>query len=161
MIKRNDIYRWRYTENELVGKSYPYHCKSQICICDENKGNNRKYLIDTYWGSGGNESFAESDIGTKIEIEFIANLDDLIECKYEDFKYYKRSDCIDISHSNRPNIGYYLKKDAKKDLETMREHIDTQRKKLERDLEYYQNKLEDLHILDKELTTESYLPTYK
>lgn len=121
-MKDGDIYRWKYKQ-EVIDKYYnPYWCKSQIAIWRKNG----KLLVDTYWHSQDNTIFNEEDINNKLELTFVANINDLERCEKHMFNNYDDKDCVDISHANNSNSGFYIKKGAKPSIKKKKEVLKKQ-----------------------------------
>lgn len=127
-MKKNDIYRWRYNDEQLSKFKHGYNggttywCCSQIGIFDGEK------LIDTYWGAGcfNARKFSEEDVERRLTVQYLGNLDELEEFRGgrdEIFSMYSKEDIVDISHSNMSRGGLYIKKGASKDAKVIRESI--------------------------------------
>lgn len=146
--KEGDVFSWWYKEVDH-NSSTQYWCCSQTGIV-QNDGR----LYDTYWGYGANDgrSFSLTSVGDKIEVKFVANLNDYNPCRKEDQCYYNDEDFLNLSNSN--NSGkYYLRKGAVKSLDKMRKILqrnvkDAERKliKAKQDLEWEKRKLSELTI---------------
>ncbi len=156
-MKHNDIFKWRYNDEILKLKKDGYNggttywCVSCIGIYNAKK----RKLIDTYWNTNNNISFSDNQIKDMLIIKYIGNLDKLKPCNKEDFKYYKNSDCIDISHANMPRDGFYLKKNAKKSLYKMKKYLKNKIKNRKNNIEFEKkmlqydiDKLKNLKISD-------------
>ena len=121
-MKDGDIYRWRYNKktlkqlNDRNNGGTTYWAMSNIGIWDEDAGK----LYDTFWSSG-RTSFSADNVKKQLELTFIANINDLeaVDGRYV-FNNFDDSDCINISHANMPNSGFYIKKGAKPSIEKKR-----------------------------------------
>lgn len=161
-MRDGDIYRWRYNEATLKVMNHgnnggtTYWCCSNIAIWDEEKGR----LVDTYWGNtGDSRGWDKEGIKEKLELEFVANMNDLISVgSRAEFNNYDDSDCIDISHANMSRGGLYIKKTAKPSIEKKRRvllaHIEHENYKIE----IHKRELERLVKDLEELTADSYVP---
>jgi hypothetical protein len=164
--KNGDIVRWSFTGNKLkkLGRtdSEAYWCMSRIAIYKDGR------FVDTYWhgGSSHNRSFTVSEISISpecvnseiYEVSFIANIDDLNECRETEFSYYNESDFVNISHPNSTRTGFYIRKGATKSLEKMRKVILAHAEYYARQEASAKREVERLENDMKTLTTESYLP---
>ena len=132
-MKLNDIYRWRYTESCLKKLNHgsnggtTYWCCSQIVVCKETEAGLRLY--DTYWS---HDPKIIDPTGKNIALEYIGNFDEL-EKFTGDINHYNPNDLVDLNHPNSSRGNLYIKKGAKKCLETIRAHI--QRKIEEKEYE--------------------------
>jgi len=150
--KEGDVFSWWYKEVDY-NSSTQYWCCSQIGIVQENG-----ILYDTYWGYAVNDgrSFSLNSVGEKIEVEFIANLNDYNPCQKEDQCYYNDEDFLNLSNSN--NSGkYYLRKGAVKSLDKMRKILQRNVKDAERKLVRAKQNLEWEKRNLEELTIDSYV----
>ena len=163
--KNGDIVRWSYTSekiDKMGGRDLTtYWRSSQIAIYNDGR------FVDTYWhSSSSNKSFSEDELSISPEVvsseiyhvDFIANIDDLIECRKTEFSYYENSDCVNISHPNNTRSGFYIRKNSTKSLEKMR-HVITAHIGHYTSLE--DNAKRQVEILEKDLenlTIESFLP---
>lgn len=158
--RENDVYRWNYTVaqiEKLDNGSYRdfYWCKSQICIFDGEK------FEDTYWGRGSeNKTFTPKEIGTKIELKFLGNIDDYTKQNYGNYQfftqYYSPEDILDLTHPNSFGAQIYLKNGAAKNVEIMRaaaqskiEEMERQLKNLTDDIRIDKQRLEELNEENK------------
>jgi len=164
VMRDSDIYRWNWNQKEKdkrkdqcdAGTLYwGYSC---IGIWNEERG----WLYDTFWSSGDNKSFSLEDIERKLDIKFVANINDLkpVSGSYV-FENYDDSDCVNISHSNMMRGGYYIKKDAKPSLAKKQIVIDRYIYNAENNLRYWSGELERLNETKKTLTADSSMPGYK
>ena len=121
IFRDGDIYRWRYNRETLQTPAFVesancgtlYWCNSRIAIWNEKK----ERLIDTYWGSTiDNKSFTIQEIEEKIDLTFVANINDLVPCHPSEFDRYANDDCINISHSNSMRGGFYIRKGARESI---------------------------------------------
>ena len=152
--KEGDVFSWSYNETD-VHSSTQYWCCSQTGVVASNE-----IMYDTFWGIGINENgrlFTSEDIGSKIEISFIANLNDYETCRKEDRCYYDDKDFLDLSNSNNGNRYFYLRKGAVKSLDKMRKILERNVKDAEYKLKSAQQNLEWEKSKLEELTLDSYV----
>jgi len=117
-FKDGDIFRWRYNEKTLktphminsANCGTLYWCCSNIGIWKDQR------LTDTYWSTGGNRNFTAQEIGDKLVLTFIANINDLEPCPLYAFDKYNDEDCVNISHGNMTRGGFYIRKGAKESI---------------------------------------------
>lgn len=118
--KTNDVYYWSYNNDELEklgdvnNGGTTYWCCSRLCIFDGER------FVDTFWGSyGSNKSWSQDQASEQLELEFIANMDDLINADPSERAYYKDSDCVNLNHSNSIRGNFYIRVGATKDIDKM------------------------------------------
>lgn len=147
--KEGDVFSWSYKETER-NSSTQYWCCSREGVVASNG-----LLYDTFWGIGINSdgrAFKQEDVDSKIEVTFLANLNDYESCKKEDRAYYDDKDFLDLSNSNK-SCFFYLRKGAVKSLDKMRKILERNIKDAEyklasaqRDLEWEKGQLEELTL---------------
>lgn len=123
-IRDGDIFRWHYKDGH--GRSYsPYWCKSCVAVA---KGG---YLRDTYWGIASNEEtlWSYADAAKTIDLEFLANFDDLIPVDPRMADYFAASDIVDIRHANAARGNFYIRVSAKRSAARMLEIAQYQQEK--------------------------------
>ena len=150
--KDGDIYRWSWNDRteESMHTETLYHCCSQICIFSDG------VFRDTY-SSMYAKRFSIEDASKKIDLEFIANRDDLTEAKKKDRAYYDDKDFIDISHESDPRSGCYIRKGAERSLEKMRKVMLRCLKVANRAAEDARSRANDLEKEIAALTTDSHI----
>jgi hypothetical protein len=130
-MREGDICKWKW-KPELGrnnwGEFGDYHCKSQVAIVHEG------IPLDTYWMNFGSsfkqEGWADSRSGAhsvctnSADFELIANLQDLEEIRHGDEIYYRRSEIVDLRHTNSSSAPVYKRAGATKSLDVMRELLD-------------------------------------
>ena len=143
-MTQNDIFRWSYNIKTLAKMNdgnnggTTYWCCSTIGIIDGD------YLVDTFWGSSNNKVFSKSAISEKLNLEFIANKDDLVSADPLDRAYYLDADCVDLNHPNSTVGNFYLRKGAKKCLLKIERVIKRKRKELHNSIKYELSQIEML-----------------
>ncbi len=160
-FNEGDIFRWSYNDEMLKKLNHgqnggtTYWCLSQIGIVKNGM------LVDTYWTSGNNSSFARDVCEQKLVLKFIANINDLVKAEPSDRAYYLDDDCIDLNHPNSTRGNFYIKKGAEKNIEKMTRILN--RKKLELDKKLKQIEWE-IKLVDKDILSiniETYISTTK
>ncbi len=159
-MKDQDIYRWSFNAKTLKEMKHgnnggtTYWCVSQIGVWDEKS----KKLVDTYWNND-NIKFSADDIAQKLDLEFVANFNDLeeVDGKYV-FNNYDDEDCIDISHPNTIRGGYYIKKDAKPSIDKKRRVLEAHIEKEKSRIGWHTRKLADFEKSLKKLTVDTHVP---
>lgn len=123
-FRENDIFRWSFSpewyEKAKQWRHDPYWCCSRFAIV---KGS---HLLDTYWLHDLAEQNWTTD-GMKwdtrhqliVELELIANLDDLEKVPEYCADYYDDSDIVDLNHSNNGSGCFYIRKGAQRSREKM------------------------------------------
>jgi len=163
-LRVGDVVRWEYVENKYTPDRY--WCCSRIAEVFEN-ADRELWLHDTYWGDSSNgRSFSVDEIGTKLEVEFIANTDELEPCNKGKFAYYAAEDCIDLSHPNNSNYNvFFIRKGAKKDAGKMKRCLEAHKEYYLRQVEYNRQYAEDMQkridTFDESDLDNMYLPNEK
>ncbi len=152
--KKDDIVFWSYSEAKLFSlKGYsPYHCRSQIAVF------NGERFVDTFWYGGENFSFGPEEIGSNIVVEYVGNFADLDKqnSRLEYLRqYYDSKDIVNLNHSNNTSGNLYLRKGAKRCLETMKKFLSGKIQSRERELEYLKQSLESDKKALQDLTQET------
>ena len=149
-MKHLDIYRWFY-KDPIDHNLNNYWCTTQIGIVMDDK------FIDTYWGWPPERQFSDGrkwslkDAVQKLNLEFIANLDDLV--LLTDFQEFYEN-VIDLTHSNTSQNLRFIRKDQKRSIPAMINYYENEIQKLQADIEYKQYELNIaknhlLKLLDK------------
>lgn len=126
IIRDGDVFRWSWKRPE---RAMPYHCKSQIAVVKDN------ILFDTYWGaSGGGITFHTDDAIRMLDMEFLGNLHDYNKTDERYSAYYAPEDCMDLNHANSSCGNFYVRKEAQRSAEQMRETALQRRDKAIRDI---------------------------
>lgn len=138
-MKHLDIYRWYYKDPK-DHTSNSYWCTTQIGVVMDDK------FIDTYWGWPPERSFSDGrkwnlkSAEEKLNLEFIANLDDLVlltDCK----EFY--DDVIDLTHSNTSQNLIFIRKYQKRSIPAMIKYYEKEIQELQSDIQFKQYKLND------------------
>ena len=158
--KDGDIFNWSWSDSKMERMSLEhqagttYWCKSRIAIFNEDKA----IFKDTYWNGNEDYWFKLSEIGKDIDLEFIANINEIKPCQKSDFNYYDNSDCIDLSHPNMTRGGFYIKKDASRSLDKMKRVVEAHLEHYKHKARYASDEVKRMEEDLKTLTTESYVP---
>lgn len=110
ILREGDIYHWMYCDPRTDNRQWgDYHCCSRIAIV------HRGRLRDTYWQIGTSfndgKSFGVEDL-PKLELTFLANMDDLEKAPEYQFDYYDDADTFNLNHPNSTRGNFYLRKGA-------------------------------------------------
>lgn len=159
--KVGDIFRWSWNDKTLkkykhkIDAGTLYWCLSKICIFKED---GRYY--DTYWSSITNQNriFTKKEAEEKLELEYIANINDLVEIDERERAYYNDKDIVDIRHANMIRGGVYLRKGAKKSLSKMKKIMKRNIKKLQNELDILLAQIEDMENRLSKLDIDSRIP---
>lgn len=116
-LREGDVYRWSYRDPNTDHRSYgSYHCCSRIAVVYRGR------LMDTYWQIGNSfsegRSFGIDDI-KKLDLKFVANMDELEPAKEYQADYYDDVDIVSLNHANSPRGNFYLRKGAKRSQDKM------------------------------------------
>jgi len=153
-MKKNDIYHWAYKDTKESFE--PYWCCSCIAIFDGN------ILIDTYWQGTESRNWSESDAEKRLNLEYIANLDELKKVAEDHKMYYQEKDIIDLTHANSHGKQIYVRIGAKRNLKRMEEILERQIERSESEIKSANNQLERskqiLNGLTEENKDNEYIP---
>jgi hypothetical protein len=135
-MNKGDIFRWSYKN---VGDTFmPYHCCSCIAEFDG------EILRDTYWsGMSDGKWWKPQNAEALLDLEFIANRDDLVQADPSAVDFYSRDDIVDLRHANnssRSNV--YLRKGAKRSANVMRETLNYAIERAESEIRMLRSKIE-------------------
>lgn len=148
-IKLNDVYRFRYNEDELERSSrdLKWCFDGQLIVKEDSDG---LYLEDTYWRSD-NRCFVLEEALEKGTLEFVCNLDEAEECKEDPYNYYDDEDIFDLSYQHNSQKRIMVRKGAKRSKDKMKEVLEykiseseRQLKSVQYDIDIYKNKLKEL-----------------
>lgn len=126
-LRDGDIYRWCWKDETYRS----YHCYSRIAVVKNHE------LYDTYWG----ESLLQVE---DVCLTYLGNKADLIEISEYDTVFYRSSDIIDMRHENASSAPIYLRRAAKRDMETTLAHFKQKIHETEVSLDFYARKLDHL-----------------
>jgi hypothetical protein len=158
--KDGDIFNWSWTDSKIKNMDLQqragttYWCKSRFAIFNKDK----EVFKDTYWSGQDDFKFYLEDINKDIELEFIANINELRPCEITEFNYYDNSDCINISHPNMTRSGRYIKKDANRSLDKMKRVVEAHLEHYKNEARYAAQEVVRMEEDLKNLTLESYVP---
>lgn len=151
-MKDGDVYHWRW-KNEGRHKDcapyHSYHCYSRIAVAKNG------VLYDTYWGH--NKRRLDP---VQVIARFQGNIHEMTEITGS-LAYYRPQDIVDMRHANSSREKVYLKVGAKRDAETMRQHLEYQLKRSADEIIRRQDRIAELKSelakLDAGLIDEVYL----
>lgn len=150
-MKKDDIFRWSFTDEYLeTHKHEPYWCKSRIAVFNGDR------LIDTFW-STSDHVVDEEDV----ELEFVANFDELIEKRPSERAYYLDKDCVDLNHPNSTRGNFYIRKGAEKNIEKMERILKREKRSIEKSIEHQLSNIERLKEYLLDVNSETYINTSK
>lgn len=157
-MKVNDIYYWSYIHRK---GQFAHWCCSKIGIVKERQ-DGTLYMEDTYWSSSqDNKRFSKEDIGTRIEVTYIGNFDDLERCDESELKYYNKEDTVDLRHPNNTRGNVYIRKGATRSLDKMKRIVQAHIDHYERKVKYMQDDIVRLKGQLETLTVDSWIPSDK
>lgn len=152
-MKHLDIYRWSYKEpvsRDIIAPSY--WCTTQIGVVIGDK------FIDTYWGWPPDREYVEGrkwhldKIEDKLDLEFIANLDDL-ELLTDVPEWYEN--VIDLTHSNTHQNLKFVRKGQQRSIKMRLEDLQRQMSTVQSEIEYKTLRLKSLQRDIQELMSEN------
>lgn len=152
----NDVYQFRYNAEMVEKLVYPYHCFDGT-LTVRATDNGKLILVDGYWSSD-NRTFTIDEAFEQGTLEFLCNLDDVVETSDSSNKYYDDDDLITVCHHAGYRNKYYLKKGAEKSISKMLSvlgnQIDYERHLIEsskRNIEMIKKKIERLESGDTDI----------
>lgn len=137
-MRDGDVYRWRWRDDARDADCGPYrsyHCCSQIAVVE------RGVLRDTFWHSSSDNKVLKPE---DVTLDFQGNLKDFREVAPGYDQYFKRSDVIDMGHSNNYGGPVYVRRGAQRDAETMLDLIQDKRERAESEARMAQRCLEEM-----------------
>jgi hypothetical protein len=166
-LRDGDIFRWSWNDTVFNERSVQrqagtlYWACARFAIWHEK----RKQLVDIWDSTTGSgeyvKRFSEKDIESQLDIDFVANINDLEAVDSSSkFNEYDSGDIIDIRHPNAwRGTCLYIKKGAKKSIEKKRRTL-----KIMLEREFYraesaERKIESLNCKLEMLDSETYIPT--
>lgn len=148
-FKVNDVFSFRYNEEEIRKRLEPYHCFDGQFIVKQGE-NGELYLMDTFWASkyDGFKHWSDcnwetiEDVQKQGVLTFRCNLDEVEEIRENDLQYYDNEDLFNLSYQHDCYKFYVKRKSAERSIDKMLQSIKYKiedaeyRKKLaERDIE--------------------------
>ena len=148
--KAGDYYKCQYTTECEQTIFSPHHCFEGLVATVE-KADGTILFYDTFWGvsrrSEQSKVFTTADVGVKIELQFIANINDLVPGTLSDSYYYNSEDLVILheQHSCSPSCKYpYRRKGAVRSAAVIEESIIRKIEHADRDMEMLQFKKDRL-----------------
>lgn len=158
-MKHNDIYDWKWKDEKVNHIGDPYHCKARKAIFTHGQ------LLDLYWMNIGSsfkkKGWSDSRSGASVidlehvEVEFVANIDDLIEIPRGSEIYYNKDDVVDLHNLNSFYAPIYLREGAERSKYVMLQYAEyklqdaiSDLKYAERSVEKYRNLIGEIHTKD-------------
>ena len=160
-MKDGDIFRWSYNSEWLKKKNdgdnggTTYWCNSRIGVFNDG------FLVDTFWSYSNScdTSFAADMIASRLDVEFIANEDDLIGANPSERAYYLDEDCVDLNHPNSTRGNFYIRKGAKKNIEKMERVLTRYKKSIESSIKFQLSTIKQLEDKLKGVSVDTYINT--
>lgn len=135
-FKEGDIFRWRWTE-EVEKRRYSegvhmaYWCKSRIAVIKDG------VLQDTYWGSSDSSVLDPAEV----ILDFQGNANEMRTIPSGEEVFYRPEDIMDMGHPNNSRAPVYVKGNATRDREVMKEYYDDKIVEFERELSFIRDRL--------------------
>ena len=123
-MQNGDIYDWSYSDEAREYGDDTYWCKTRRAIFHEGA------LLDTFWMPHGGRRYGSYGPGyssaksvpiDRVNVRFVANLDDLVEIWPEYARLYDPSDVVDLRHSNNSYAPVMVKKSATRSRPVIRD----------------------------------------
>jgi hypothetical protein len=116
-IKDRDIFHWRYRDEKRHSDYLSYWAKSRICVARDGK------LLDTFSDYSPTIASSCEEAAEKLVLTYVANFCELENQREYMKDYYDDADCVNLNHSNSSRGNFYIRKDAKRSEQKMREAI--------------------------------------
>jgi hypothetical protein len=149
-IKENDFFIFEYYPEIRKSIFEPRHCFEGLLRAFKHKD---KFLLrDTYWGVFSDswdcvQMFTIEEALKKGTLTYYCNLNELKPIGEHEQKYYKDEDifCLHEQHSCSERCrNYYIKKDAVRSQEKMRDYINYKRNQLQHGIDFAKDELKRL-----------------
>lgn len=142
-MKEKDVFKFEYNEHmvEKFGLESLYWCFDGILVAEKRKDD--FVLIDTYWLTQP-KIMTIDEAKEKGKLEFLFNLDDVVEISQNDLKYYDDKDVYILKMQHGYETKYYLKKNSKKSQKKMIEAINNKITETERKINNLKQQLDVL-----------------
>jgi len=157
-MKKNDAFFWCFNDKTLKARNdgnnggTTYWCCSRIAIYDG------QYLRDSYWRSASSEKYwTQEEVDKYLELTFLGNLDDYRKADECERGKYKDSDCLDLNHGNSPMGNFYIRKDAKVDLDKIKRLIKREESELLSKIRSMQSQLSRIKDRLENVNEDSYI----
>lgn len=139
--KEKDVFKFKFNEEYLKKHNYPYHCfDGQLIVHKRQDGT--LIFKDTYYSNSTYFTLEELEkVGT---LEFVCNLDDVVDCSEYDKVYYDENDIINLSYQHNSYKWFVRKKDAKRSKEKMMETIKNKIEEKEREIRWLEDEIKRL-----------------
>ncbi len=135
-LKVNDVFRFRFSAEEIKKRPYPWHCfDGQLVVRARKDGS--LYLVDTYWAFGSygdSKSFSLEAIENIGTIEYVCNLDDVEKMNEWENMYYSDEDIFNLSYQAGCYKYWVKKKGAVRSLDKMLKSVTEKIEQAERDI---------------------------
>jgi hypothetical protein len=152
-FKVNDVFSFRYNEEEAKKRFEPYHCFDGQLVVKEING--KLVLVDTYWGSGDNRRFTIEEAKKQGHLIFKCNLDEVEKADHNDGNYYNDEDIINLSTQHGCYKRIVKRKGATRSkdkmLQTAKDKIEELERKIksaQRDIEWLNDSIEKINLGD-------------
>lgn len=120
-LRVNDIYKFRYNEEQERLMVSPYHCFDGILTVKE-YDKRELVLVDGYWSSE-NKWFTLKDALEKGKLTLICNLNETEKITEHESKYYDEKDIFILPFHSGYNTVWLKRKSAEKSREVMLNHL--------------------------------------
>jgi hypothetical protein len=121
-IKENDVFTFRWSEEEIKNRFEPYHCFDGTLVAKKQK-DDTLLLVDTYWLSSDNKHFKIEEAMQKGKLEFLCNLDDMVDIKEYETVYYNDEDIIEMCMHKGYHTRWLIKKGTQRSQVKMLQSI--------------------------------------
>lgn len=123
VVKPKDVYRFRFSAKEAARRVTPYHCFDGTLIAKKD-ANGVVVLEDMYWEGCARRRFTVHELEEMGSLEFICNLEDVVEVGKNDLDYYDDEDCYELRiHAGYRN-RYFVRMGAERSTDAMLSVID-------------------------------------
>lgn len=135
-MKDGDVYFWRWKDDgrhKDCGSYGSYHCWSRIAVVKNG------ILCDTYWFD------CKSRVPEDVVIKWQGNIHEMTEINKHEAEYYRPEDKVDMRHANNSGGPIYLKAEAERNSDIMRELAEYQVERSESEIRMAESRIEQLN----------------
>lgn len=129
----NDVFNFRYKPDEAKKRFEPYHCFDGTLVVKK-CGEDKLYLVDTYWSIGDSRIFTPDEALEKGELTFLCNLEEMDDIKEMETLYYDDADIVKMhihaGYRSRFLIKKGVQRSQAKMLQSIKQKIEDEHSKI-------------------------------
>ena len=121
-FRENDVFNFRWKPDEAKKRFEPYHCFDGTLVVKK-YGEDKLYLVDTYWSGGDSKTFTPDEAIKKGELTFLCNLDEMVDIKDWETAYYDDADIVKMHIHAGYRSRFLIKKGTQRSQAKMLQSI--------------------------------------